>query len=160
MLNVFKDETFISEKKKSILRRKKKDCNDIIITLIANKLIFSTHLTLIFRFSNSSRATCYGSYFVYRSSSSGTIIADGLKIKAKEKFEGMIRAFPPSKRCHCIRLCTYVRIRIYVDTVRLLQQWKLSTIPAGSAMGKNKEHNRLHPHGFPVRDRTSVSYQL
>lgn len=35
-----------------------------------------------------------------------------------------------------------------------------STIPAGSTMGKNKEHNRLHPRGFPVRDRTSVSYQL
>lgn len=63
--------------------------------------------------------TCYGSFSVYRSSS-GTTTADELKIKAEEKFEGMIRAFPPSKRRYCVRPCTHVRVRVYVDTVRLL----------------------------------------
>lgn len=103
--------------------------------------------------------TCYGSFSVYRSSS-GTTTADGLKIKAEEKFEGMIRA-----NAAIAFECVHTYVYVHGCSASLVccnngNSTARSTIPAGSAMGKNKEHNRLHPRGFPVRDRTSVSYQL
>jgi len=39
--------------------------------------------------------------------SGGTATADGLKIKAEEKFEGMIRAFPLSGRRYIALACVY-----------------------------------------------------